>query len=26
TFCSGLVFSPRHFSIFHLCISGKSSV
>ncbi|MDI4542492.1 yagB/YeeU/YfjZ family protein, partial [Escherichia coli] len=25
-FCSGLVLSPRHFSIFHLCISGKSSV
>ncbi|MXE21644.1 yagB/YeeU/YfjZ family protein, partial [Escherichia coli] len=26
TFCSGLVLSPRHFSIFHLCISGKPSV
>ncbi|EFB5124296.1 yagB/YeeU/YfjZ family protein, partial [Escherichia coli] len=25
-FCSGLVFSQRHFPIFHLCISGKSSV
>ncbi|OLR86408.1 hypothetical protein BUE81_15735, partial [Escherichia coli] len=26
TFCSGLVFSPRHCPIFYLCISGKSSV
>ena len=23
---TGLMLSPRHFSIFHLCISGKSSV